>query len=76
MGISVLKDDAPVSTGNTASVPYVRRKGVSPVVECGVVRYDQSTLWSSSVHFPFASPNLLFRPRNITLFAASACPFV
>ncbi|MCI45147.1 hypothetical protein A2U01_0066386, partial [Trifolium medium] len=37
-GISVLKDDAPVSMGITASVPYVKRKGVSPVVECGVVR--------------------------------------
>ncbi|MCI89011.1 hypothetical protein A2U01_0110299, partial [Trifolium medium] len=49
-------------------------KGVSLVVECGVVRYDQRTLWSSSVHFPFTSPNLLFRPRSITLFTASACP--
>ncbi|MCI62386.1 hypothetical protein A2U01_0083643, partial [Trifolium medium] len=36
IGVSVLKDDAPVSTGITASVPYVKRKGVSPVVECGV----------------------------------------
>ncbi|CAJ2652476.1 unnamed protein product [Trifolium pratense] len=35
-GTSVRKDDAPVSTGITASVPYVSRKGVSPVVECGV----------------------------------------
>ncbi|PNX83338.1 hypothetical protein L195_g039379 [Trifolium pratense] len=37
-GISVRNDDAPVSTGITASVPYVNRNGVSPVVECGVVR--------------------------------------
>ncbi|MCI68910.1 hypothetical protein A2U01_0090171, partial [Trifolium medium] len=36
--ISVLKDDALVSTGITASVLYVNRKGVSPIVECGVVR--------------------------------------
>ncbi|MCI82140.1 hypothetical protein A2U01_0103414, partial [Trifolium medium] len=38
IGISVLKDVDPVSTGITASVPYVKRKCVSPVVECGVVR--------------------------------------
>ncbi|MCI55585.1 hypothetical protein A2U01_0076836, partial [Trifolium medium] len=38
IAISVLKDNAPVSTGITASVPYVNRKGVSPVVECGVVQ--------------------------------------
>ncbi|PNX60999.1 hypothetical protein L195_g060456, partial [Trifolium pratense] len=37
-GISVRKEDAPVSIGITASVPYVNRKGVSLVVECGVVR--------------------------------------
>ncbi|MCI32072.1 hypothetical protein A2U01_0053284, partial [Trifolium medium] len=43
-GISALKDNALVSTGITASVPYVNRKGISPVVECGVVRYDQSML--------------------------------
>lgn len=36
-GYRVLHVSSLTSTGMTASVPYVRRKGVSPVVECGVV---------------------------------------
>ncbi|GAU23469.1 hypothetical protein TSUD_81510 [Trifolium subterraneum] len=36
-GYSILEDGSPISTGITASVPYVNRKGVSPVVEWGVV---------------------------------------
>ncbi|GAU36979.1 hypothetical protein TSUD_150150 [Trifolium subterraneum] len=32
-GYSILEDGSPISTGITASVPYVNRKGVSPVVE-------------------------------------------
>ncbi|MCI41860.1 hypothetical protein A2U01_0063094 [Trifolium medium] len=37
-GCSVRRDDSPISTGMTASVPYAIRNGVSQVVECGVVR--------------------------------------
>ncbi|MCI94213.1 hypothetical protein A2U01_0115511, partial [Trifolium medium] len=35
---SVRRDGSPISTGMTASVRYANRNGVSPVVECGVVR--------------------------------------
>ncbi|MCI58464.1 hypothetical protein A2U01_0079719, partial [Trifolium medium] len=37
-GYSVHRDGSPISTGMTASIPYTSLNGVSPVVECGVVR--------------------------------------
>ncbi|MCI11454.1 hypothetical protein A2U01_0032555 [Trifolium medium] len=37
-GCSVRRDGSPISTGTTASIPNTSRNGVSPVVECGVVR--------------------------------------
>jgi hypothetical protein len=37
LGVSVLLVGSPISTGITTYVPYVSRKGFSPVVECGVV---------------------------------------
>ncbi|MCI93447.1 hypothetical protein A2U01_0114745, partial [Trifolium medium] len=37
-GCSVRRDGSPISTGMTAFVPYASRNGVSPVVECGVIR--------------------------------------
>jgi len=51
-------------------------KGVSLVVECGVVRYAHKTCGSSSGQLPFASSSLLFNPFNMTLFVESACLFV
>jgi hypothetical protein len=75
-GCVVRHERSPISTGMTASVPYVSRNGVSPVVECGVVLYAQSTLQSSSTHFFFSSSSLRFSPLKITLLAASACPLV
>jgi hypothetical protein len=38
LGVSVCLVGSSISTGITVSVPYVNRKGVSLVVECGVIR--------------------------------------
>ncbi|MCI37360.1 hypothetical protein A2U01_0058584, partial [Trifolium medium] len=37
-GCSARRDGSPISTGMIAFVSYTSLKGVSPVVECGVIR--------------------------------------
>ena len=64
------------SIGSIASVLYVRLNGVSPVEVCGVHLYAHNISDNFSAHNPFALPNLFFSCPRITLFAASACPFV
>ncbi|CAI9279681.1 unnamed protein product [Lactuca saligna] len=44
------------STGSIASAPYVRLNGDSFLPVLGVVRYDYSTVGSSSAQFPLAFP--------------------
>ena len=44
----------------TASLPYARQKGVSPVGVRAVVRYAHNTLGSSSDHITFAPSNWVF----------------
>ena len=62
------------SAGITASAPYMRENGISPVDLRGVVRYAHKILGSSSAQLPFAPSNLLFKSFTITLFMASAWP--
>src|SRR3954471_2270422 len=50
---SNLKEDIWTSKGITASAPYARRNGVSPVAILWVVRYDQSIPGISSALPPF-----------------------
>ena len=61
-------------TGITASAPYVRENGFSPVDLRGFVRYAHKTLGSSSAQLPFAPFSLLFKPFTITLFTTSTWP--
>ena len=60
------------STSMTASTPYVRENGVSPVDLLGVVRYTHRTLGNSSAHPPLAPSNLLFNQFTMALLVASA----
>ena len=55
----------------TASAPYVRENGVSPVDLLGVVQYAHKTLGSSSAHLPLVLSNLFFNPFTIALLVAS-----
>ena len=48
---------SPTSTGMTASVPYVKLNGVSPIGVRAVVLYAHRTLGNSSGHVPFAPTN-------------------
>ena len=65
-------DGTDSSAGMTASDPYVRENGVSPVDERAVVRYDQRTPDSSSAHAPFAFCNRFFEVYMMVLFDDSA----
>ena len=48
------------SEGRTASAPYTRKKGVSPVAGLGVVRLAHSTAGSSLIHpFPVLCENVV-----------------
>ena len=58
----------------TAYVPYVSRKGDSPVVEWVAVLYAQRTVCNSSAYLVLAVSSLLRIPRMMTLFAALAMP--
>ena len=62
--------------GRTASAPYVRENGVSPMDLRGVIRYAHKTLGSSLAQLPLTPSNLLFNPLRIALLAASACPLL
>ncbi|GKV48589.1 hypothetical protein SLEP1_g55387 [Rubroshorea leprosula] len=72
---SDLSNGSLTSTRMTASAPYARLNGVSPVAELGVVRYDQSTLLSSSTQLECEAKTHALRPRKTILLADSACPF-
>ncbi|KAL0340230.1 UNVERIFIED_CONTAM: hypothetical protein Sradi_4539800 [Sesamum radiatum] len=53
------------SAGMTASDPYTKLKGVSPVVKRGVVLYDHNTPGNASTHCPptCVSFLLILEPR-------------
>lgn len=55
---------------------YVRLKGVSLVLDLEVVRYDQSTVGSSSTHAPLDLIRRLLRLLTIILFGAYFWPLV
>nr|GEZ07846.1 transposase (putative), gypsy type [Tanacetum cinerariifolium] len=63
-----------IAPGITASVPYVREKGVSPWLDLIIVRWAQRMWGSSSTQFLFLSPRraLIHSPR--LLFALSTSP--
>lgn len=63
-----------ISTGSITSSLYTMVKGVSLVVELGVVWHDYNIWWSNSKHNPLASSHFFFIPFRITLFVDSACP--
>lgn len=74
--LSTLHECSPISIGIIASIPYVNLNGDSPVVECEVVLHAYRTCGSFSTQHPLAESNLFLNPLKITLFAASANPFV
>ncbi|KAK6142709.1 hypothetical protein DH2020_023057 [Rehmannia glutinosa] len=51
-------DSIPISAGMTASAPYTRLNGVSPVASFGVILYDNRTDCSSSTQPPPTLSNL------------------
>nr|GEU59106.1 reverse transcriptase domain-containing protein [Tanacetum cinerariifolium] len=58
----------------TASVPYVREKGVSPWLDLTIVLWAQRTWGSSSTQFLFPSPRRALMPSSRLLFALSTSP--
>nr|GFA73191.1 hypothetical protein [Tanacetum cinerariifolium] len=58
----------------TASVPYVREKGVSPWLDLTIVLWAQRTWGSSSTQFLFPSPKCALMPSPRLLFALSTSP--
>uniref|UniRef100_A0A2N9HIY7 Uncharacterized protein n=1 Tax=Fagus sylvatica TaxID=28930 RepID=A0A2N9HIY7_FAGSY len=72
---SECKVGRPISSGITASTPYVRENGVSPVEFRGVVLNVHSTLGSSSTHRPLAFSSIFLIPLRIVLLRDFACPF-
>ena len=60
----------------TASAPYVRENGVSPVDLLRVVWYAQRTLGNSSAHLPLVPSNLFFNPFIMALLVALAWPLL
>src|SRR5436189_4853503 len=73
---SSLKEDICTSNGITASAPYAKRNGVSPVAALWVVRYDQRMLGISSAHSPFFLSSFFLRASRIILLTASTCPLL
>ena len=65
-----------ISTGMTASAPYVRENEVSPEDLLGVVRYAHRTLGNSSAHLLLAPSNLLFNLLTMALLVASTWPLL
>jgi hypothetical protein len=59
-----------------ASVPYVRRKEVSPVKVFVLVLYIYKISFKSSIHSDLASFIFFFKPLTRTLLVSSAYPFV
>lgn len=55
----------------TASVPYAKEKGDSPVELLAIVRYAHNTSGSLSARLPFFSSSFAFNVCFITLFTAS-----
>uniref|UniRef100_A0A2N9HIZ9 Uncharacterized protein n=1 Tax=Fagus sylvatica TaxID=28930 RepID=A0A2N9HIZ9_FAGSY len=58
----------------TASVPYVSRKGVSPVGVLAVVLYAHKIFGSSSGHSPFAPSSRVLIILSKDRFVTSTCP--
>nr|GFD11059.1 hypothetical protein [Tanacetum cinerariifolium] len=58
----------------TASVPYVREKGVSLWLDLTIVLWAQRTWGSSSTQFLFPSPRRALIPSPRLLFALSTSP--
>jgi len=56
--------------------PKCQHEQCSPVAIFSVVRMDHRTSCNSLTHFPLASSNLFYKSCRMTLFAASAWPFV
>lgn len=54
----------------TASAPYVRENGVSPMDLLGVVRYAHKMLGSSLAHLPLVPSNIFFNLIMIALLVA------
>src|SRR5436190_12366610 len=73
---SSLKEDICTSNGITASVPYARRNGVSPVATLWVVRYDQSIPGISSAQVPFFPSIFRLSALRIPLLADSTWPLL
>ena len=59
-----------ISASMTASAPYVRENGVSPMDLLGVVWYAHKMLGSSSAHLPLVPSNIFFNPIMIALLVA------
>ena len=64
------------STSMTASAPYIRENGVSPVDLLGAVQYAHITLDNSSAHLPLAPFNLFFNSFTMALLVASTWPLL
>ena len=64
------------STGIITSDPYTKLKGVSLVVDWGMVWYEHNILGISFDQPPFAFSSLLFRPLNRILLGNSSWPLV
>ncbi len=61
---------------SSASVPYARLKGVSPVGSRNVVRYAQRMLYKSSTHYPLDRSSLALSPCKMVQLVTSVSPFV
>lgn len=57
-----------ISIGSIMYATYTMEKGVSLIVEWGVVWYDRKISWSNSAHNPLASSSFFLTPFRITLF--------
>ncbi|KAJ0843158.1 hypothetical protein HanRHA438_Chr15g0688301 [Helianthus annuus] len=64
----------PTSAGMTASVPYVKLKGVSLLLVLGMVRCAHRTCGSSSAHETPSFPSRFLIPSTILRLALSTCP--
>jgi hypothetical protein len=74
VSIVVLKLRCFISFGNTASAPYINRKGVKFVSLHTVVLWLHTMVGMTSAHFPFFSPcnNLLIASKIIELALSTA----
>lgn len=72
----ILSEGISTSTGSMTLIPYTNLNGVLVVASLTVVRADQSMPGKSSTNEPLAPASIFFDPFRMTLFAASAFPFV